>query len=244
MKDLLFVTKLHLPVFSSAKPEGKTDEDWEFEHQQVCNYVRQFVDDNVYNHICGENDAKFMWSKLEGLYASKTDNNKLFSPTKLEQMEYKDNKSLGGQLGGSELSSIEVRTSKMVRLNGSNYHIWRNRMKDFLLVTKLHLPVFSSSKPKGKSDEDWKFEHQQVCSYIRQFVDDNVYNHICDENDAKALWSKLEGLYATKNGNNKLFYLTKLVQMKYKDDTSLGGSLERNSRDRKSIVRHGHKDGR
>ncbi|CAJ2637320.1 unnamed protein product [Trifolium pratense] len=50
---------------------------------------------------------------------------------------------------------------KMVLLNGSNYHLWKGKMKDLLFVKKLHLPVFSSAKPNSKSDEEWEFEHLQ-----------------------------------------------------------------------------------
>lgn len=32
MKDLLFVKKLHLPIFSSAKSNSVSDEEWKFEH--------------------------------------------------------------------------------------------------------------------------------------------------------------------------------------------------------------------
>ena len=86
-------------------------------------------------------------------------------------------------------------------------------MKDLLFVTKLHLPVFSVDKPNDKSDEEWAFEHEQVCRFIRQFVEDNVYNYICKESHARTLWQKVKELYASKTGNNKLFYLTKLMQV-------------------------------
>ena len=52
MKDLLFMMKLHLPIFAKTKPDDKKDVEWEFEHEQVCGFIRQFVEDNVYNHIC------------------------------------------------------------------------------------------------------------------------------------------------------------------------------------------------
>ena len=52
MKDSLFVMKLYLPVFATAKPDDKSDKKWEFEHKQVFGFIRQFVEDNVYNHIC------------------------------------------------------------------------------------------------------------------------------------------------------------------------------------------------
>ena len=98
-------------------------------------------------------------------------------------------------------------------------------MKDLLFVTKLHLPVFSTTKPENKTDEEWEFEHEQVCGFIRQFVEDNVYNHICGETHARTLWNKLEELYASKTGNNKLFYLTKLLQLKYREGTSMADHL-------------------
>lgn len=98
-------------------------------------------------------------------------------------------------------------------------------MKDLLYVMKLHLPVFATQKPENKSDEEWAFEHEQVCGFIRQFVEDNVYNHICSETHARTLWNKLEDLYASKTGNNKLFYLTRLVQLRYNEDSSVADHL-------------------
>ena len=41
-----------------------------------------------------------------------------------------------------------------VSLNGMNYHIWRNKMKDLLFVMKLHLPIFATIKPEIKKDEE------------------------------------------------------------------------------------------
>ena len=79
-------------------------------------------------------------------------------------------------------------------------------MKDLLFMKSMHLPVFATEKLESKSDEEWDFEDQQVCGYIRQWVEDNVFNHIANETNAKALWNKFEQLYASKTGNNKLFY--------------------------------------
>ncbi|KAF2294485.1 hypothetical protein GH714_011845 [Hevea brasiliensis] len=46
MNDLLFVMKLHLPVFVTNKPEDKRDKDWAFEHEYVHGFIQQFVEDN------------------------------------------------------------------------------------------------------------------------------------------------------------------------------------------------------
>ncbi|RDX97862.1 hypothetical protein CR513_19315, partial [Mucuna pruriens] len=72
---------------------------------------------------------------------------------------------------------------------------------------KMHLPVFAAQKPESMFDKECDFEHEQVCDFIRLFVDDNVYNHIASEIHAVTLWEKIESLYASKCGNNKLFML-------------------------------------
>ena len=111
--------------------------------------------------------------------------------------------------------------SKMVCLNRKNYNIWKSKMKDLLFVKKMHLSVFSAHKPENVTDENWEFEHQQVCGYIIQWVENNVRNHIVNETHARTLWEKLETLYASKTGNYKLFLLKKLMTFKYKEGSSI-----------------------
>ena len=65
MEDLLYVKQFHLPVFTTEKPANKSDEEWTLLHRQVCGYIRQWVDDNVLNHIIGETHARSLWNKLE-----------------------------------------------------------------------------------------------------------------------------------------------------------------------------------
>ena len=77
--------------------------------------------------------------------------------------------------------------SNMVCLNGRNFNIWKSKMKDLLFVKKMHLPIFSAHKPETVTDENWEFEHQQDCGYIRQWVEDNVLNHIVNETHARTL---------------------------------------------------------
>ncbi|GAB2302689.1 hypothetical protein Dimus_039387 [Dionaea muscipula] len=113
----------------------------------------------------------------------------------------------------------------MVTLNGSNYHVWQGKMEDLLYVKQLHLPVFAKEKPDGKSDAVWTMEHRQVCGYIRQWVDDNVLNHISKETDAKVLWEKLESLYASKTGSTKMMLINQLMTIKYQDDKPITDHL-------------------
>nr|QIA97933.1 hypothetical protein AP_R.00g000310-v1.0.a3 [Amaranthus palmeri] len=118
-----------------------------------------------------------------------------------------------------------LNTSRMISLNGTNNHLWKPKMKDLLYVKSWHLPVFTTQKPDGKSEEQWEFEHEQVCGFIRQWVDDNVLNHINEEVNARTLWKKLESLYASKSGNNKLFLIKQLMNLKYNENKALSDHL-------------------
>ena len=53
--------------------------------------------------------------------------------------------------------------------------------------------------------------------FIRQWVDDNVLNHISDETHACTLWQKLEELYARKEGTNKMFLIKQLMNLRYRE---------------------------
>ena len=110
---------------------------------------------------------------------------------------------------------IEMNMNKMVCIHGRNYNIWKSKMKDLLFVKKMHLHVFSSYKPENVTNENWEFEHRQVCGYIRQWVEDNVHNHILNDTQARTLWEKFKTFYVSKVGNNKLFLLKQLITFKY-----------------------------
>ena len=81
---------------------------------------------------------------------------------------------------------MEVNTTRMVTLNGSNNAIWKGKMEDLLYVKNFHEPVFATEKPDNKADDQWTLLHRQVCGYIRQWVDENVLNHISGEKHVKS----------------------------------------------------------
>ena len=120
---------------------------------------------------------------------------------------------------------METNTSRMVNLNGSNYHVWKGKMEDLLYVKEYYLPVFTTEKPANKTEQEWTILHRQVCGYIRQWVDDNVLNHISGETHARTLWNKLEQLYARKTGNNKLYLIKQLMSLRYQDGTTISDHL-------------------
>ncbi|KAH7576429.1 hypothetical protein JRO89_XS01G0063200 [Xanthoceras sorbifolium] len=76
--------------------------------------------------------------------------------------------------------------------------------------------IFATAKTENKSEVGWTLLHRQVCGFIKQWVSDNVLNHISGKTHARALWNKVEQLYARKTGNNKLFLNKQMVDLKYK----------------------------
>jgi gag-polypeptide of LTR copia-type len=54
-----------------------------------------------------------------------------------------------------------------------------------------------------------------------------VYHHISTEINAKVLWDKLESLYEHKIAQNKVFYIKKLINMKYQEGSSVSDHLSR-----------------
>ena len=77
--------------------------------------------------------------------------------------------------------------------------------------------MFAEANPNDKSDDDWRVLHHQACGFIRQWVDDNVLNHISEETHARTLWQKLEEFYARKEGTNKMFLIKQLMNLRYRE---------------------------
>lgn len=46
-----------------------------------------------------------------------------------------------------------------------------------------------------------------------------------NETHARSLWDKLEILYASKTGNNKLFLLKQLMNIRYKEGTPISNHI-------------------
>ena len=66
-----------------------------------------------------------------------------------------------------------------------------------------------------------EFASSQESWFIRHWVNENVLNHIFRETSAKTLWNMLEEIYVRKTGNNKLFLMKQMVNLKYKYETPM-----------------------
>ena len=63
---------------------------------------------------------------------------------------------------------METNTSRMISLNGTNYHVWKGKMEDLLYVKEYWKPVFAEAKRDDKSDDEWRVLYHQARGFIRQ----------------------------------------------------------------------------
>ena len=76
----------------------------------------------------------------------------------------------------------------MFKLTGSNYSVWKSKMRDTLVVKDLWLPVQFGDGRLDKIDAPtWEVMHLKTTTYIRCFIDMIFYNNFNEENKAHEL---------------------------------------------------------
>jgi gag-polypeptide of LTR copia-type len=99
-------------------------------------------------------------------------------------------------------------------------------MEDILYCKDLYEPIEGES---AKSEEmipaNWNKWNRKAVGTIRQWLDDSVYHHVASETNAHELWKKLESLNKQKTTANKAFFIRKLVNLKFREGTSVAEHL-------------------
>ncbi|CAJ2642239.1 unnamed protein product [Trifolium pratense] len=100
----------------------------------------------------------------------------------------------------------------MIKLNSSNYTLWKTLMEDLLYTKDLYDPIEGeSARSKDTSDTDWKKMNRKAVAIIKQWLDLSVYPHVEAETNAHTMWNKLKELYERKNVQNKACLIRKLA---------------------------------
>lgn len=92
-------------------------------------------------------------------------------------------------------------------------------MEDLLYLKSFHQPMFDVAKPNDNIVDNWTLLQRSMCRYIRQWVNDNLLDHISEESNAKSLWDKFDHLYAKKTSNNKMYLIKKMLVLKLQEQT-------------------------
>ncbi|CAA0837196.1 Uncharacterized mitochondrial protein AtMg00300 [Striga hermonthica] len=82
---------------------------------------------------------------------------------------------------------METNTSRMVTLNGSNYHLWKGKMEDLLYVKDYYLPVFTDEKPSDKPNKEWELCHRDAvnvaCQETSWVINSGASIHVTSRRD-------------------------------------------------------------
>ncbi|PON98554.1 Zinc finger, CCHC-type, partial [Trema orientale] len=109
----------------------------------------------------------------------------------------------------------------MMKLNNSNWVIWKPRMEDYLYCEDLHKPIEGDeARPKEISDEEWYVLNRRAVAKIRQWVDHSLFNYVALETNARELWLILESLFEKKTVAVKVSLIKSLMNMKYEKGMS------------------------
>ena len=99
-------------------------------------------------------------------------------------------------------------------------------MEDLLFCIDLYDPIEENGvKTTCKYDGEWKKINGKTIGVIRQWIDQTIYHHVLGETLAYNLWKRLSELFEYKNSLNKTFIIRKIVNLKYKDGSSMAEHL-------------------
>src|SRR4051812_4678645 len=106
-------------------------------------------------------------------------------------------------------------TQSIERLNGSNYTLWKLRMR--MVLTKERTWNIASGKTKAPSTpsaddenakiafDDWNTKDQDALASISLAVSDSELSNIMECEHAFEAWSKLESIYQVKDVARTLY---------------------------------------
>ena len=76
----------------------------------------------------------------------------------------------------------------MFKLTGSNYSMWKSKMRDMLLCKDLWVSVQYGKIKLDKIDaSNWEVVHLKAVAYVRCFIDMSLYNNFNKENKTDVL---------------------------------------------------------
>ena len=117
---------------------------------------------------------------------------------------------------------MEYLFSGIFKLTGSNYSVWKSKMRDMVVVKDMWLPVqFKDGRPDKIDAPTWEVMHLKTTAYIQCFIDMILYNNFNEEKKVHELWERISILLENKDVVNRVSIFRKIVRLKYQDDSSM-----------------------
>ena len=104
-------------------------------------------------------------------------------------------------------------TSGMIKLDSSNYSLWKPMMEDILYCKDLYEPIVKDKIPTGVTEEEWRVLHRKAVGMIRLYINHNIFRHVANDTNAYEMWLKLESMYERKTSMNKTSVIKRLAKL-------------------------------
>ena len=89
-------------------------------------------------------------------------------------------------------------SSGMIKLDASNYSVWKPMMEDLLYCKDLYELIKRNKIPEGVIQEGLRALNRKAVGLIRLHINHNIFHHVANDTDAFKLWQKLESMYKRK----------------------------------------------
>ena len=111
--------------------------------------------------------------------------------------------------------------SGMIKLDSSNFSLWKPMMEDILYYKDLYEPIVKDKISNGVTDEDWRVLNIKVVGMIPLYINHNIFHHVANGTNAYEMWQKLELMYERKTAMNKASVVKRLAKLEYQDGISV-----------------------
>ncbi|KAK1652513.1 hypothetical protein QYE76_070318 [Lolium multiflorum] len=112
-------------------------------------------------------------------------------------------------------------TSVMIKLDSSNYSLWKPMMEDILYCKDLYEPIVKDKIPIGVTEEELRVLNRKVVGMIRLYINHNIFHHVANDTNAYEMWQKLESMYERKTTMNKAAVIKRLAKFEYRDGSNV-----------------------
>jgi hypothetical protein len=81
-----------------------------------------------------------------------------------------------------------VTTSGMIKLDSSNYSLWKPMMEDILYCKYLYEPIVKEKIPTSVMEEEWRVLNRKAVCMIRLCINHNIFHHVVNDTNAYEMW--------------------------------------------------------
>ncbi|MCO5611324.1 hypothetical protein L7F22_065576 [Adiantum nelumboides] len=120
--------------------------------------------------------------------------------------------------------SLEKEDYLIIKFDGTNFTIWKQRMMDVLVNKGLAVPL-KERKEGVYKDDQWEELKARARAMICLHLGESIFFTIMDKTTAFELWDSLCSAWDGKSASNKVFLMKKLMRLSMKKGSSVSSHL-------------------